>query len=166
VGVIPEENRDLVTTGKIERLWPHHRSMARALVYGGATPDELARTYGFSHAQISKIINSPLFRVEVERLEKGIEAKGVEIWKELHQLSERAVETIDEDLQCLNPGNPVRQRAAFDILNRTGYGTKAPSANIHVGGDLNLRKEVKGMSTEELIDDVMTLVEGDYEEVR
>ena len=56
-----------VPAAQIQTLRPKYRSMAR-LVTQGITNLELAERFGLSTVRISQIINSPLFKAEVERL--------------------------------------------------------------------------------------------------
>lgn len=153
-------------TKTVGYLWPHHRSMSRAMVAGGLTPGELAVAYNFTPCQITKIINSPLFQAEVARLEAGQEEETRSLREDILKMSERAIEVIDEDLQIKEAGNKQRQRAAFDILDRAGFGTKKTLVSVKVGGDLvGVKQEIHNMKSEELHDEVMGMIEAEYEEV-
>lgn len=155
MGVVPQG-----LTPTISYLWPHHRSMARSMVAGGLTPGELAVAYGYTPGQITRIINSPLFQSELARIEAGEEQDARDLRKEIMKMAERAVEVIDEDLRIKEIGNKTRQAAAFDILDRAGFGTKKTS--IHVEGDMTfVRQDIHEMSTEQLHDEVMGFIEGE-----
>ncbi len=149
-------------TPVIGQLWPHHRSMARAIVGGGLRPGELAASYNMTQGQITRIINSPLFKSELARIEAGADEKARDLREDIKLMSVRAIEVIDQDLASKEVLNVQRQKAAFDILDRAGYGSKKMVGAINVSGDLVAKKEVKNMSSEELHDDVMGFIEADY----
>lgn len=163
MGRHPEERTP--DTPTIGHLWPHHRSMARALVEG-AQPGELAEIFGFTPGQITRIINSPMFQVELKRLEEMADEVAVSVRQDLRRMAERAVEVLDEQLHRKDVSEKIRQDAAFDVLNRAGYAKK--DRPIHVEGDLYATQinqtNVGDMSDGELRDEVIDLIEGDYEE--
>ncbi len=110
----------------IESLRPHHRAMARSLTAGN-TPMDIAKRYGFTPAHITKIINSPLFKAEQQRLE--ILTEKVLIDSELLSLQPRAVEIIAEDMFRDMPSDK-RTDTAFKLLDRTGYHPKNEQKGI------------------------------------
>ena len=154
-------SRDLTPT--IRTLWPHHRSMARAMVAAGLTPTQLATAYGFTQGQITRIINSPVFRVELARLEGEADEVAVDVRKDLKLLAERAVEILDDQLNKQGVDVKVQQQAAFGVLDRSGYGKTDPfkgAKRISI-----TQVNVANLSDKELRDDVLDLVEDeDWEE--
>lgn len=150
-------SKDLTPT--IKTLWPHHRSMCRAMVAGGLTPGQLATAYGFTPGQITRIINSPMFRLELERLEEQAEELACDVRADLKKMAGRAVEILDERMQQ-KEGMPNKD--LFGVLDRAGYGKReGPSA----GRDVTLTQiNIGELSDKELRDDVMDLIEGDWEE--
>lgn len=137
--------------------------MARAMVAGGLTPGQLAAAYGFTPGQVTRIINSPMFICELDRLEGRAEEIAVEIREDIKKLAERAVEVLDDQLHKQGIAENVKQRAAFDVLDRAGYGAREKKPS----GDKNLtiiRADVVNLTDKELKDEVMDLVEGDYTE--
>jgi len=158
------QNRDLVTTPTLERMYPHQRSIVR-MVVAGMRPHEIAEKTGYSQSQVSVIINSPCFLAEWNRLSNVADFDAAGVKQQLGMMADRALEVLDEDLHIEERGNKARQSAARDVLDRLGFGTKKPATTIKVEGDLVNKKEVKELSDEELLDEVMDLVEGDYEEV-
>ncbi len=159
MGRIPEADRKAVTTPTLAHLWPHHRSMARAMVAAGLTPSQLAIAYGFTAAQISRIINSPMFQVELRRLEGLADETAIDVKADIKRMCVRALETIDEDLNKVGVDARLRQKAAFNVLDRGGYGKQ--DRPIQVGGDLNVTKvDIREMSDKDLKDEVIDLVEG------
>lgn len=147
-------------SGPLRVLKPHHKSMAR-MVAVGLPPGEIAALTGFSPGQISRIQGSPLFQAAVNALSDSIEEAAVAtVQEELRGLAPRAVEVLDEDLNFM-PTCPqdrkIRQTAAMDILNRTGYKVPERTENAHI----HLHKEVRDLPTEELARDVLDMVNND-----
>lgn len=137
--------------------------MARSLVAGGLTPGELADAYGFSVSHISRIINSPMFLAEVERLEAQADKVAADVREDIRKLAERAIEVLDEQLNMKGIPEQVRQRAAFDVLDRAGYGSK--EKRPPGGNSLHLTQiNVGQLSDTDLKNEVMDLIEGEYEE--
>ena len=107
----------------LKQIRPHHRSMARALV-AGLTPTEVARSFGFSAGQISRIIQTPMFQAELARLEAGASASAMDLRDDIRRMAQRAVEVLDADLE-MEVGEDLRaralrQKAAMDVLDRAG----------------------------------------------
>ncbi len=162
----PQGENNTYLSPSISYLWPHHRKMAR-LVMDGATPGEIVSLTGFSSGQISRIMGSPHFQAEVNRLTEMAEEIAVDIRKDLNQMASKAIENLDEDLH-MEAGTlaerKVRQDASQDILERAGY---RRGATI-ITRDLHLHKhetEAKEMDTKDLVDEVMDLTktaEGGY----
>lgn len=163
MGRHPDPDSQLQKELTIGYLWPHHRSMARAMVAGGLQPGQLAKAFGFSEGQVTRIIHSPMFKAELARLEAEAEGIAVDIRADIKKSAEKAIEILDEQLHNEHHDAKLRQRAAFDILDRAGYGKQ--DRPIRAGGDINITQvNVKEMSTEKLRDGVMDLIEGqDYE---
>jgi len=153
-------------TPTIGQLWPHHRSMARTMVAGGLTPKQLAALYGFTPSHVTRIINSPMFLAEIARLEEDAEEVARDVSLEIKKLAERAVEILDDQMNKAVVDDKIRQKAALEILDRSGYGKKdgpklGPGAHLHLH---DTKVQVNNMSREELKNDVMDLVEADYDE--
>lgn len=104
---------------KIERLNALYQCMARDYALG-LRPGEIAHKYSMTPAYISKIVNSPLFLKEVERLSNGLDNATIEVDKELKLMQARALEIIAEDLYT-REASKKRTKVAFDILDRTGF---------------------------------------------
>jgi len=151
-------------TVDIHYLHPHHRSMARALVGGGLQPGELGVMFGFSPSQVSVIINSPLFKAEVARIEALAEYNVVDARAELDMLKGRSIEVLAEDLHSKD--DRLRHASAIDVLDRTGHPKGAPmQKHKHVHGHLHAELEKVGkMDQRELYETVMGLVEEDEDE--
>jgi hypothetical protein len=124
-------------------------------------PGEVAESFGFSASHVTKILASPLFQAEVARIEAQAEMEAVSVRQDLQLMSVRAIEVLDEALDTPVEGWLDRSKridAAFGVLDRAGYGKKEqPQEHKH----LHLHAEVKKMTDEELLKDVldMTAVE-------
>ena len=109
---LPEEGG--YKSPSVNFIWPHHRKMAR-LVASGLRPGEVATITGFSLGQISRIMGSPFFQMEVARIE-GLQEEDVsDIRMELRQMSLLATENLEEDLRMpvrTNQDRQVRQKAS------------------------------------------------------
>jgi len=157
---VPSKGR----TPTISNLWPHHRSMARSIVAAGLTPTQLAETYGFSQGQITRIINSPMFKLELARLEKEADELAVDVRADLKRMAVRAVEILDEQMNKVGVEEKTKQKAAFGVLDRAGYGKKDRPIST---GDINIHNtqvNIAKLSDKELRDNVMDLIEGEWEE--
>lgn len=142
----------------IKYLRPHHRSMARLFVQQGLTPTQLGAAFGFSPSQISIITNSPLFQVEVARLESMSDLGMLDIGMELKSLQPRALEVLAEDLHRPGVDAKLRNNTALEILDRTGYGKKEDvQRHLHLHGHLH-KQEVAEMDKKELYNEVLDLV--------
>jgi hypothetical protein len=150
------ENKSATGSARLAQVRPWHRAMAR-MVAAGARPGEIAESFGYSPCQISIIIGSPLFQAEVSRLESQADAEAISVRQDLQIMSTRAIEVLDEALET--PVKDWQDRAkridaAFGVLDRAGYGKKEqPQEHKH----LHLHAEVKQMSDEELLKDVLDL---------
>ena len=147
---------------KITQLWPHHRNMARMFAQG-MEPGEVAAATGFSGSQISKILGSPLFQVELSRITAMVEYEGVKVSREIKQLAKRATEVLAENLYGAEIDRKLKTASAFDILDRAGYGKKIevkPQKHAH----LHLHKQVKEMDQRELLGEVMDMIEMEEDE--
>lgn len=146
----------------IQQLRPWHRSMARAVV-AGARPNELATQYGYTPAMITRIINSPLFKAAVARMEEKNEDIAVDVNADLKAMAPRAAEILDvelgeEDVEKLPLGERKHKvSVALSVLDRAGFGKKDQPLHLHKHAHV----EVKDLSDEELYRDVLDLVESD-----
>ena len=119
----------------LQNLAPHHRAMAR-LAAGGMRAGDLAERFALSSAQVSKILNSPLFISEMMRISEGLEAEHGEAERELRAMTPRAIEIVATDLYASTEGpSPLitkreQRKLAFEILDRTGFGKKN---DLHIG---------------------------------
>ena len=120
---------------------------------------EIADSYGYTPAHISKILGSPLFQAEVARIEAQLEGRAIDVREELREMSTRAVEILDRELAR----EPVELRerkaqveTAFGVLDRAGFGKIDTPQSLHL--HKHEHKHVTEMSDEELLKDVIDAV--------
>ena len=111
-----------------DKLNSRHRTLMRLLISGKSLNDA-AGTLGMNVPRASVVANSPLFVVEMERMQRELDGKFIEqeafkqsddpTRKVLSEGSEKAAETLVGVLNGENPTAAVS--AAKDILDRTGY---------------------------------------------
>lgn len=156
------EGKTLEHLGRISQVRPWHRSIAR-MVAAGMRPNEIAESYGYSTSHVTKVLASPLFQAEVARIEAQCEMEAVSVRNDLQQMSIRAIEVLDEALETPTEDWNARAKkidAAFGVLDRAGYGKREqPQEHKH----LHLHAEVKKMSDEELLRDVLDLTSAEVE---
>ena len=171
MGRIPEgqlvthEDGKVTREGKsphVEATWPHHRHMAR-LVIEGCRPNDICAVTGFSPGHVSRILGSPSFQAELLRLESNADENSVNIHEEIRLLASKAIEILDQNLQATptsDAGATLQQRAAFDLLDRAGFGKREVSIhkNLHVTATM---KDIKDMTTDDLRDDIADMLEVD-----
>ena len=160
---------------QIKQLKNHHRSMARDIVAMGEIRNgDLARIYNMFPAQISIIVNSPVFIAELARLEDMVEDAICDVREDLRLLTPRCKQIITEELykedddktQPMNLAErKLRLSTAFDVLDRDSGRKKhgesgAKELHFHSHQEIHV---TKNMSTEDLQRDVfdMILDEGD-----
>lgn len=148
------------------RYW--HRGIARAAIAGNKRPSELCKIFGLSPSHMTKVLQSPLVKMEMARLEADAEEAAMDMNKELQLREPAALAVIDEILgEEDEDGNPkaslaMRKDMALEILDRRGYG-KSPAAQKHL--HLHAHAEIKEASDEELDRRLTNLLEGDVIEL-
>jgi hypothetical protein len=105
----------------LEQVRPYHREIARRLVLG-QRPSEIAKDLGWSVSRLSIIINSPLFKMEIARLEQIRDTGVADVGKTLKELSPIALETV-ERIMYQSKSERLKLEAAETVLDRAGYGT-------------------------------------------
>lgn len=161
---LPEEGG--YKSPSIQHLWPHHISMARMFA-SGCQPQDVALVTGFTAGQISRILGSPAFQAELNRLREAADEETVyNIREEISRLAQKAIENLDEDLHAPvrnNQERRTRQAASFGILEKAGYVRPEKPMGPR---ELHLHKHdhyenPKDMTTEDLARDVLDIASGD-----
>ena len=132
--------------------------MARDYVIGGIMNHQLAKMYGFREAQISIIVNSPLFIAECARLEAMVEDEVVGAKQRLLALAPQAVKVLSRNLYEDSDDMEVRRlqtKSSIDVLDRI-----IPKREGMSAGTINIQQNIdaRNMTTEELREGVFDLL--------
>lgn len=121
------------------KIEPKHRAVARYLALGiplGKVLETLGLTSGTSLERWQAIVKTPLFQEEIRKFEGKFEDALVEdqltdsTMLRLKSLQKGAVTVLEEELEAVmdDDGREInagtRLKAAFGILDRTGYSPK------------------------------------------
>lgn len=148
-----QEAKTLEHVPALQQMRTWHKSMARMVVAAGKRPSELSRIFGLTPAQVTRILESPLFVAEVARLEGLADYEAVDMSLELQLRQGQALKIVDEILFDGEDGEEARvslltkKDMALEILDRTGYG-KNPGTQKHL--HLHKHEEVKELSDSDL----------------
>lgn len=143
---------------QIKTLSWRHKSMARAVVYGGLTPKELVDEYGMSNGQISVILRSPIFQVECARLESMAEAESGNVRGLATDMAPVAGRVVQKRLHAaLKREEPDRCDidTAFGILKLAAPDEGQKHLHLHQ----HEHREAAELNDEELRKDVFDAVE-------
>lgn len=145
MGLVPGQNN----VGSVEQyglsyIRPYHREIARRLVLG-QKQSEISRDLGMSVSRMSIIINSPLFKLELKRLETMRDNGVGEVTQQLRELSPVALETVERIMYSAR-SDRLRLDAAETILDRGGFGAINKSL---IKSEVSVT-QTQGMTNEEL----------------
>lgn len=130
MGRIPSVESKSVSLYGLSYIRPYHREIARRLVLGERAAG-ICEDLGMTEGRMSIIVNSPLFKMEVKRLEEERDKGVADVTQTLRHLSPIALEVIERTMHNPECGKRLRFDAAESILDRAGYGK---TAKINVGG--------------------------------
>lgn len=120
---------------------------------------DISEIFGITPSHITRIINAPCFLEEVARLRDRVDDEIMaDIRADLAKLAPRAVEVLDEQMNWPGVPEAIKQKAAFDVLDRCGYGDKKPGAGAKSLTLVKIEQHVSNASTEQLKEDVLDLV--------
>lgn len=137
------------------KISPRHRALMRQLV-SGRTLSQACEELGYTVARASVVVNSPLFKEEMVKMEKEL-SKGF-VDAEAGKLSTDPTRVVLDDAKEMaaktlkgalsDQSGTVRVSAAKDILDRMGYGKEEKvRANVMVEASpslLNMLGRVMG----------------------
>jgi hypothetical protein len=128
---------------QLNYIRPYHREIARRLVLG-QTQMDICRDLQMNPGRMSIIVNSPLFKVELRRLE-ALRDQGV--YDMARTLQELAPEALEQVTRTMYRGNTERLRfdAAESVLDRAGFG-RGSKVDVNVSGHV----DHSAMTVEEL----------------
>ncbi len=120
MGRIPSGESSLVTRFALGYIRPYHKEIARRLVLGEKAVD-ISKSIGIGESRLSIIVNSPLFKLEVKRLEEMRDNGVADVQQTLREISPIALEVIERTMH--SAASPtLRFSAAQDVLDRAGFG--------------------------------------------
>lgn len=149
MGRIPQVMSKSVEKYGLGYIRPYHREIARRLVLG-ETQQEICEALGMTPGRMSLIVNSPLFKLEVSKLEKMREQGVYDISQQLQEIAPAALETIERIMYTGSDG--MKFKAASDLLNRAGFNMVQMIAVAH--GEV----DTSDMQDHELIDLIKTRI--------
>jgi len=120
MGRIPEKMSDSVSKMSLGYIRPHHREIARRLVLG-QRQSQICKELGMSPDRMSIIVNSPLFKIELKRLERERDSGVADVTKTLQELAPVALESVERTMYSAK-SERLRFEAAESILDRAGFG--------------------------------------------
>lgn len=149
----------------LKALRPWHKAMAQVVAISNVKPKELAIMYGMSEGQISRIMGSPLFQVEVAHLQSEKAEVMIDASADVQMMAQKALLVLDEDLDieptCME-ARRHRQKNALDVLGVAGIGPKSAGKGqtlIQINNKTNQTQiNVKDLSEKDLRDEVMDLL--------
>jgi len=120
MGRTPEIWSQNVENLALTYIRPYHREIARRLVLG-ETAARICRSIGMGEGRMSIIVNSPLFKLEIKRLEDLRDGGVADVTQTLKELSPLALEVVERTMHG-SKSETLRFSAAQDVLDRAGYG--------------------------------------------
>lgn len=129
-----QEMSDSVVKYSLAEIKPHHREIARRLVLGQKA-SHICVSLNMSVSRMSIIINSPLFKLELRRLEEERDRDVMNVKKALDEIAPVAVEVVERTMY-MAPDEELRFKAATDILDRAGFG-KIVKSDINIRGRID-----------------------------
>lgn len=124
------ESQSVVKYG-LSYIRPYHREIARRLVLGQMQVD-ICEDLGMSVSRMSIIINSPLFKMELMKMEELRNSGVADVTKTLQEVSPLALEVIERTMVG-GKSEAIRFKAAQDILDRAGHGVTT-RRDVNVSG--------------------------------
>ncbi len=119
MGRTPSEMSSSVKRYSLGYIRPYHREIARRLVLG-QNQATICKVLGMSSSRMSIIVNSPLFKIEVKRLEDLRDSGVGNIQDQLREISPVALEQIERTMYH-GGSERLRFNAAESILDRAGH---------------------------------------------
>lgn len=104
----------------IAAMRPYHAELARRVVLG-ASNIQLCEEFNLSLPRLSVVIHSPLFKLELDRVQKLRDQGVVEVTKTLQEISPLALDILERTMYHTK-SEKNRIKIAETILDRAGYG--------------------------------------------
>lgn len=120
--------------------------------------------FGLTPAQVTRVLESPLMKAEMNRLQSQAEYVALDMSTELQMRQRQSLNIIDEilydDAEEPKYGIGIKKDVALTILDRTGYGAN-PGVQKHL--HLHKHEEIKTLSDEELNAKIKSLLREEEE---
>lgn len=114
----------------IVRVKPRHREIARMMAIG-MTQGQIAKYFNMTPGRLSIIANSPLFKLELARLEKARNETVADIRNQLLEAAPAAAEVL-EHIMYTSESEKTKMAAAEAILDRAGIERKGSAIGVQV----------------------------------
>lgn len=117
---------------------------------------EIAEVLDYSEERVSMILNDPRAEKHIQQAAKAVQSSVADVGLRLKLLASEAVDELEYELRAVTDVK-VRQRAAFGVLDRAGYGRM--ETQVRVSGELS------DQAVEELSDALReeNVIEADYD---
>lgn len=142
MGRIPKDISDSVIRYGLGYIRPYHREIARRLVLGQMQSD-ICRDLGMSTDRMSIIVNSPLFKLEVRKLEEMREKGVYDVTQQIAEIAPLALEKV-EKIMHFSGSEKLQFAAAESILDRAGF-AKTQKFELK-----DTKADVSNMTTDEI----------------
>lgn len=147
----------------IQALTDQHRSMVRVQLAGNLSPMQLARYFGFTPGHVTRIINSPAYIAEKNRLEQEIEARVIDKATRISELTEIALADLSDDLTIEVTDSPelrrIRQKAYEVTLEIAKMKGKDAITIIKNTTNNVIQQNIGKMSVEELQKEIFDITD-------
>lgn len=148
---------------ELQKMKPAHRTIAMlAAAIPRKTTQEIADITGYDQQSIARLLQTPLMKAEIGRLQGNIEEAVKANQMRMMNLSERAVEIFEENLGDSEEGGaePKLERAAMTQeaweVYRTAMGHRGKGGSISVNVQVaTFAKEARAMTEVELTEEVL-----------
>jgi len=144
----------------ISKLNSKHRQVLALLLFSAKSQREIAQELGYSEAHLSRVINSPIFQAELQRLTLCKEQEQRTVY--IQRLANRCLEIVDA---VLNSGQvdfeqngrklgipaSVLMDTVRDILDRAGH--KPTDQTKHVEANIDLTQVIVAAWSHDSYDD-------------
>lgn len=116
---------------EVEQLWDvHHEIMRLSLI--GLKRKDIAAQLGITEQMVGYTLRSSIVERQMDNMRASRDVQAVDISVEIKNLAPKAVEVLEDLLDCELPN--IRLKAAADVLDRAGYAAVRTirTDNVHV----------------------------------
>ena len=129
----------------VQAIWERHQEMIRQIVVG-RTNVEIAGTIGCTPQTVSNLRNSPVAKLEIDRLSMQCDASVTDLSQRIEEFAPVALNLIENIIRgtMQDASLSLRAKLANSHLARAGYGEvhKVQSLHAHLSrGDIEGIKE-------------------------